>query len=175
MRSRWIKALGLVPLFVVVALTSAAQEADRPSGPTCKDNGECDRSQYCQKRSGQCNGQGRCVVRPQVCPLIFDPVCGCDGVTYSNSCIAASTGVNVKSQGECPTNCTQNSDCRVEGQYCAKRTGACKGKGMCTPRPEICPEIEDPVCGCDGKTYGNACKAAAAGVNVTSLGECKKA
>ncbi len=34
--------------------------------------------------------------------------------------------------------------------------------------------IWDPVCGCDEKTYGNACNAAAAEVNVDYEGECRR-
>ena len=44
--------------------------------------------------------------------------------------------------------------------------------GVRQPRPDACIEVEMPVCGCDGKTYGNACKATMAGVSVESNAAC---
>ncbi len=37
----------------------------------------------------------------------------------------------------------------------------------------VCTKQYDPVCGCNNKTYGNACMAGAAGVRVVAKGECK--
>jgi Kazal-type serine protease inhibitor domain len=41
-------------------------------------------------------------------------------------------------------------------------------------KPDIvCTAQYDPVCGCNMKTYGNACEAGAASIRVLYNGECK--
>ena len=41
------------------------------------------------------------MVKPTSCPPSYSLVCGCDGVTYNNECLALQVGVNLAHSGQC--------------------------------------------------------------------------
>ena len=139
---------------------------------TCTDNDNCIPGYYCEKEIGDCKGAGVCTEKPTGCVEIYDSVCGCDGNTYGNACAAAAAGVNVDYLGECRQKyCFGNNMCGAD-EYCLFEPCAVE-TGVCVLRPEICPDVWDPVCGCDNRTYSNACAAAANGMSVAHRGACQ--
>lgn len=145
----------------------------------CASNEECADTELCSRPEGNCTGSGACSAIPEACLDIADPVCGCDGRTYGNGCVAAQARVAIDHKGACEIRCGgfEGIQC-PNGEFCERPAGLCDAAdagGICVGAPAACPLIYDPVCGCDGLTYGNDCVRRGARVQLDHRGECTAA
>ena len=122
-------------------------------------------------------------------PRDHAPVCGADGQTYDNACFAECAGVRVADDGECRGICPERfpgelnyvsdnpDECAVIAFVCPEGHEYFANDCGCGCRqPEevcICPRNYAPVCGENGQTYGNACEAGCADVDIAHRGECE--
>lgn len=140
----------------------------------------CPPGEYCKHDGGTCGLYellGQCEPMPMACDTVLDPVCGCNGVTYGNACEAAAAGNSIAHDGACeaePCGGIAGTPC-ASSEYCKLPDGTCGDPdvlGGCEAVPSACPDNVDPVCGCDGVTYFNACEAAAASMSIDHAGPC---
>jgi hypothetical protein len=140
----------------------------------------CDEGELCVIEQGVCDefAKGACVVELDVCPGVFNPVCGCDGKTYDSRCLALQSGATVESDGECDDItlvCGGESDLMCEmGELCRIQEGVCDefAEGICVVELDVCPDVINLVCGCDGRNYLNRCWALRLGATIESEGAC---
>jgi Kazal-type serine protease inhibitor domain len=124
---------------------------------------------------GVCAPSGACVVDGVVYPDGTGNIPASDGCNICSCaggalrCTLRACAVPRACGARAGNTCTANEYCAyTDGLYC----GAADAEAVCRPRPNICPTIYSPVCGCDSQTYGSSCTAAQAGTGVMHAGPC---
>ena len=120
------------------------------AGTSCGSNEFCD---FGRNSCGATDEQGTCRARPQSCPDLFAPVCGCDGVVHSNECDANAAGTDVSAIGSCPVPAGSFAcgfrTCDKATEYCERGVSDIGGEPdsfVCKPLPGSCGTAA--VCGC---------------------------
>ncbi len=122
----------------------------------------CPQGQVCEHPPGTCDvadGQGVCVDAPDACPMVYDPTCGCDGVTYGNDCDRLAAAAQKAYDGPCRAPCEEVCDCYRTQKFpepCPLDCASCDNfwtceQGLCAPHcgplPQPPPACEPQVCG----------------------------
>ncbi|MBB5702586.1 hypothetical protein FHS76_002470 [Ochrobactrum daejeonense] len=113
--------------------------------------------------------------QPQMCPMIYAPVCaerGGSRKTFGNSCQARADGYRVVSNGQCGSRPGSGWGGPGVGPVRPPHQGNKPGR----PGAGACTREYMPVCarrGNDRRTFANRCEAERAGYRITNGGQCR--
>lgn len=143
----------------------------------------CPSGQICDNdtpnRCGAGFEPGHCIVPPTGCLANFDPVCGCDGRTYSNDCERQSARAQLDHTGACGgqggaggggAGATGCAACNVVTDFCQVTSGGPVGNPpsyACLPLPAGCGT--HPTCAC---LVGFACALCTSSANGSLTTSC---
>jgi Kazal-type serine protease inhibitor domain len=104
MLARTIALVFALTLTAVTARTDAASAAGL--GETCAGaaGAGCDAGLWCELQAGACGNaaaEGKCAHAPQICNMMYMPVCACGGKTYGNDCERRRAKVSKAHNGPC--------------------------------------------------------------------------
>jgi hypothetical protein len=102
-----MRSIGVALVLVFAASTMRIEAASAVGlGGSCAGTAGlgCDPGLWCQLAAGRCgaaDAEGTCVHSPQVCNMLFKPVCACGGKTYGNDCELARAKMQKAHNGPC--------------------------------------------------------------------------
>ena len=96
-------------MIAALAISLPAEAGRKLSGNGGKCGGligiDCRKHLFCdypvEATCGAADQMGTCRLRPQVCTMIYAPVCGCDGKTYASDCVRQGAGISKRKNGPC--------------------------------------------------------------------------
>lgn len=106
-----------------------------PPGRSCGGfgGGRCAAGEFCnyaiEDICGAADATGVCTPIPSACTRELNPVCGCDGMDYSNPCLAHMAGTSVASRGMCMS---------------SGGGAVCTAPVLCDALPPMCPDGQVP-------------------------------
>ena len=110
-KATFVIFITLVSIFLILGINNS-----KVSGQTNPFASEPESDCKCPDKNRLENGM--CIKSPDniACILLYAPVCGCDGMTYSNGCFADAAGIKKYTQGKClssgsGTSCITDNDC----------------------------------------------------------------